>query len=248
MELSIIMPAYNAEKTISKSIRSIQNQTFTEWELIIVDDSSTDDTILVIREFLDDPRIVLLKNDSNIGAGPSRNRALDVCKGLYIAFCDSDDSWLENKAELQINFMRTNHIKISFTSYMKVGLNYSYIVEALPQVDYYKLLENNWIGCLTVMYEKRYFVRHRFPELRKRQDWGMWISMLRSGVKAYSISEPLAIYNVRSNSLSNSNRFSLVTITWRFYKTHLGFSGSISVLYLLRYLVIQLRLKFKLIG
>lgn len=243
--VSIIMPSYNSKGTIAASINSIKNQTYTNWELIIVDDNSTDSTVEIVNSFLVDERIVLKKSTTNGGAGRARNIGLDISKGRFIAFCDSDDCWKPDKLSKQLAFMKANNYAITFTSYLKKYLNNEVLILAKTRVDYRQLLQNNWLGCLTVMYDKNVFNAYRFPKVRKRQDWLMWLIMLEPGHVAHSLAEPLAIYNVRKGSLSNSGKFSLVRTTWFIYRKALSFSNLKAMLYTSQYLLIQIRLKIK---
>jgi len=243
--VSIIMPAYNSEGTIVASIDSVKNQTYTNWELIIVDDYSTDSTVEIVTSFLVDERIVLKKSTTNGGTGRARNIGLDISKGRFIAFCDSDDCWNPDKLSKQLAFMKANNYAITFTSYIKKYLNNEFLILAKTRVDYGKLIQNNWLGCLTVMYDKNIFNGHRFPEVRKRQDWLMWLTLLERGYVAHSLAEPLAIYNVRRGSLSNSGKFSLVRTTWFIYRQALSFSNLKAMLFTFQYLLIQIQLKIK---
>lgn len=243
--VSIIMPCYNSEDTIVASIDSIKRQTYTDWELIIVDDNSIDGTVELVNSFLLDERIVLKKSTTNVGAGRARNIGLDISKGRFVAFCDSDDCWDPEKLSKQLAFMKANNHAITFTSYIKKHLNNEVLIQAKSRVDYRKLLQNNWLGCLTVMYDKNVFNAYRFPEFRKRQDWLMWLTLLERGHIAHSLAEPLAIYNVRRGSLSNSRKFSLVRTTWFIYREVLSFSNLKAMLYTFQYLLIQIRLKIK---
>ena len=243
--VSIIMPCYNSEDTIVATIDSIKSQTYTNWELIIVDDYSTDGTVELVNSFLLDERIVLKKSTTNVGAGRARNIGLDISKGRFVAFCDSDDCWNPEKLSKQLAFMKANNHAITFTSYIKKYLNNEVLILAKSRVDYRKLLQNNWLGCLTVMYDKNVFNAYRFPEFRKRQDWLMWLTLLERGQIAHSLAEPLAIYNVRRGSLSNSSKFSLVRTTWFIYRKALSFSNLKAMFYTFQYLLIQIRLKIK---
>lgn len=243
--VSIIMPCYNSEATIDASIDSVKDQTYSNWELIVVDDNSTDGTTEVVNSFLVDERIILIKSTTNGGAGRARNIGLDICKGRFVAFCDSDDCWKPDKLSKQLGFMKANDHALTFTSYLKKGLNTEDLILAKASVDYRELLQNNWLGCLTVMYDKNIFDAYRFPEVRKRQDWLMWLTLLEGGHIAYSLADPLAIYNVRNGSLSNSGKFSLLRITWFIYRQALSFGILKALLYTCQYLLIQIRLKIK---
>lgn len=243
--VSVIMPAYNSSYTIKDSVVSIINQTYDNFELIIIDDCSNDNTVETVLNSFDDDRIIIERLNKNVGAGIARNEGIKMAKGRFIAFCDSDDCWNPEKLSKQLAFMKANNHAITFTSYIKKYLNNEVLILAKSRVDYRKLLQNNWLGCLTVMYDKNVFNAYRFPEFRKRQDWLMWLTLLERGHIAYSLAEPLAIYNVRRGSLSNSGKFSLVRTTWFIYRKALSFSNPKAMLYTFQYLLIQIRLKIK---
>jgi teichuronic acid biosynthesis glycosyltransferase TuaG len=242
--VSIIMPCFNSENTISDSIKSIQSQTYGNWELLIVDDNSSDNTAQVVQKFLADDRILLFKTQFNKGAGNARNFGLEKSTGDYVAFCDSDDTWMPEKLEKQMRFMISNGHKISFTSYIKKGPKSQILVRANNIITYSDQLMNNWLGCLTVVYEKKDFSDLRFPEIRKRQDWAMWLSLLQKGYNAYSISEPLAYYNVQPGSLTTSSKLSLVKYTWLVYKQCLMFSFIKSLRFTIRFVWRQIYIRY----
>ena len=219
--VSIIMPCYNDAAYISDSINSIISQTYQNWELIIVDDFSMDNSKEVIRNFMDkDSRVQLIESDSNIGSGPSRNKGIKASKGQYIAFLDSDDLWDDNKLDLQINFMKRNNIAFSFTSYrvMYGDKLSSTIIPIKDSVTYSDLLKINYIGCLTVVYDlkilnKKYFM----PDLKRQQDLGLWLSILRNGERAIGCNEVLATYRVDKQK-SMKNKFKAIYYRWKLFR------------------------------
>ncbi|TJY34755.1 glycosyltransferase family 2 protein [Pontimicrobium aquaticum] len=233
--VSIIMPSYNSEPYIAASITSVINQTYQDWELIIVDDASTDNSYNIISEFSKkDNRIKLIKQTQNLGAGAARNTAIKAAKGNYIAFLDSDDIWKPHKLEKQLEYMRSKAKAICFSSYELIneeGKPLNKIVEALPKLSYRKQLKCNYIGNLTGLYNAERLGKIYMPGIKKRQDWVMWLNAIKKGGKAIGIKESLAYYRVRKGSVS-SNKFALVTHNFNMYNKELGFGFFKSVKYL----------------
>ena len=238
--VSIITPSYNSEKYISETIQSVINQTYQNWELVIVDDASTDTTVKIIQEFIkQDNRIKLLQNKANKGAAFSRNRATKVAKGDYIAFLDADDLWIPKKLEKQINFMIKYDNAVCYSSYLHIdetGNPLKKRIVALPSLSYKKQLKNNYIGNLTGVYNARKLGKINAPNLRKRQDWAVWLEAIKRNKKpAIGLQEDLALYRVRKNSIS-AKKIGLVKYNYAFYNKHLGYSKIASGFYLLRFL------------
>ncbi|MCL4135656.1 UNVERIFIED_CONTAM: hypothetical protein GTU68_009286, partial [Idotea baltica] len=226
--VSIITPTYNSEAFISETIKSVVKQTYKNWELIIIDDFSTDNTLKTIQPFLNtNPKIILLKNIKNEGAAVSRNRGIEAASGNYIAFLDGDDLWKPNKLEIQIAFMKANNCDICFSSYEQIdetGKPLNKLIKALPKLSYTKYLKSNYIGNLTGIYNAEVLGKITSPNLRKRQDWLLWLAAIKkSGKLALGIQESLAYYRVRENSMS-SNKIELLKHNYWVYKKGLGFS------------------------
>ena len=219
--VSVITPTHNSSKYIIDTIISIKNQTLEEWELIVVDDCSTDSTIkLVEKEMELDSRIILMKNLSNLGAANSRNRGIRESKGRYIAFLDSDDLWVPDKLKNQVKFMQNNDIAFSFTSYEMIdeeGKKLNKEIKIPKTINYDQLLKNTIIGCLTVMLDKKKLKDIEMPNIRTRQDTALWLKILKTGEVAYGLDNCLAQYRKVSNSLS-SNKFKMAYKTWRMYR------------------------------
>lgn len=176
--VSIVTPSYNCEKYIGETIESIIAQTYPNWELLITDDVSTDKSTEIIRRYIEkDSRIKLLKLQVNSGAGVARNNSIKNAKGRFIAFCDSDDRWYPQKLERQLSFMQEKQCALSFTSYDICNENSELCgyVECLPILNIRKILRDNGIGCLTAMYDTKIIGKHFMPNMRKRQDWCLWI-------------------------------------------------------------------------
>lgn len=218
--ISIIMPAFNAEKFINKAIGSVVDQSFADWELIIVDDCSTDDTYLIMEKFAQaDARIKLLRLEGNAGAAVARNAGIQQARGHYIAFLDSDDSWLPHKLESQIEFIRCKQAAFVFSAYKKVDEEDNDLgTMGVPEkVAYHNLLKSCVIGCLTVMYDTHKLGKVKMPLINKRQDFGLWLKLLKKTDFAYGQNEVLAEYTVRKNSLS-SNKKSAASFQWKLYR------------------------------
>ncbi len=244
-KVSIITPSYNSSRFIKETIQSIKNQNFKDWELLITDDCSTDDTWLIIKELaVSDPRIKTFQLKQNSGAGIARNNSISHAQGRYIAFCDSDDQWLPEKLEKQVAFMQKKKCALSFTSYYVIDErnNIKGHVTAKPFLDYQTMLKNNYIGCLTAMYDTEKLGKIYMPDIRKRQDWALWLSILKKVDKAYGIKEYLAKYRKSNNSIS-ANKIDLIKYNWNIYHEAEGFSKTISNLLLIRFLFYHFRQK-----
>ena len=233
--VSIIIPSYNSEQFIAITIRSVINQTYKDWELIIVDDASADNTCNIVLDFCQkDKRIKLIKELKNCGTGVARNTAIKVAQGNYIAFLDSDDIWKPNKLEKQLAVMKSSKAAICFSSYELIneqGETLNKLVEALPKLSYQKQLKCNYIGNLTGIYNANMLGKIYMPEIKKRQDWIMWLSAIKKGGPALGIKESLAYYRVRKDSIS-SNKLNLITYNFNVYRKALGFGFIKSTRYL----------------
>ena len=212
--VSIIMPCYNSARYIDDAVNSVLAQIYENWELLICDDGSTDNSQEKINDWVRcDSRIKSVKNIYKKGASGARNSCLDVSNGRYIAFLDSDDRWKPTKLQAQLFQLQENGVYFSFSSYQCISeegelLN---VVMAPKKIGLDQLLFNNFIGCLTVVYDSHYFGKIKQPDIAKRNDYALWLKMFRKfpEVKAVSISEPLAEYRVNSYGLS-SNKFDAI--------------------------------------
>lgn len=221
MELvSIITPSYNCEKFIGKTILSVISQTYEKWEMIIVDDLSTDNTTSIVKEMIaKDSRIKLIIQKKNGGAAIARNVAIKNSTGRYIAFLDSDDLWFPDKLERQLEFMRLNNLALTYSSYKTIDENDNEIGQFItqPQISYKQILKSNIIGCLTAVYDTKITGKTYMPEIQKRQDYGLWLRLLKQDINAMGILEPLASYRIHANSLSK-NKFSAAKYQWKIYR------------------------------
>ncbi|MBD5274663.1 MAG: glycosyltransferase family 2 protein [Bacteroides sp.] len=231
--VSIITPSYNCSSYIGKTIESIQAQTYRNWELLITDDCSTDNSREVIQSYAEkDSRVKLLVLEKNSGAGVARNNSIEAAKGRYIAFCDSDDRWYPDKLEKQLAYMRAKDCAMSHTSYMTCDENdkITGIVICRKKETLKSMCKDDKMGFLTVIYDTKKVGRVFMPELRKRQDWALKLKVLNICGEAWGMKEPLAYYRKRSDSIS-SNKRSLVKYNIAVYNEVLGWSKIKSNLY-----------------
>lgn len=204
--VSIIMPSWNTAKFIGETIQSVKNQTYTNWELLIVDDCSTDNTDEIVASFKDD-RIRYFHNEKNSGAALTRNKALREAKGEWIAFLDSDDLWAPTKLEHQINFMKKNGYSLSFTEYEKIDEEskpLNIYVSGPEKVNKRKMYNYDYIGQLTMMYSAKIFGLIQIKDIKKNNDYAIRLQLYKqSGTCAYLLKENLAKYRVRKVSISH---------------------------------------------
>lgn len=237
--VSIVTPLHNSESYISETINSVISQTYEDWELIIVDDMSEDGSVKIVESFAkQDFRIKLIKLIENSGAAVARNTGIDAAKGRFIAFLDSDDLWEANKLEVQLAFMQNNYYPFSFTAYQRINeIGESLGIVGVPQtVTYRQMLKTSVIGCLTAMYDTAYFGKVYMPLIRKRQDYGLWLKLLKQTEFAYGIQQPLARYRIRRDSIS-SNKLNTSTYNWRLYRQVENLSFIASCYYFTHYAV-----------
>lgn len=203
--VSIIMPSYNTGKYIAETIKSVLAQSYKNWELIIVDDCSNDDTDEVLKPFLSDDRIRYLKNEKNSGAAFSRNRALKEAKGKWISFLDSDDLWLPNKLEKQLLFMKNNGYFFSYTNYEEIDINSEQTgvrITGPRKITKIGMFNYCWPGCLTVMYNVDKIGLIQIENIKKNNDYAMWLKACKKA-NCYLLNECLAQYRKgRAGSIS----------------------------------------------
>lgn len=217
--ISIITPSYNSSCFISNTINSVINQTYQNWEMIIIDDCSKDNSVELIREYVNqDSRIKLLQNHENRGAAETRNKGLKVAKGRFIAFLDSDDIWYMDKLQIQHSIMKKNNYPITFTSYDVVDEKGNKIrqINSLHSISYKDYLKNTIIGMSTSMINKNIVGEFSFYNIKTRQDTYLWITLLKKGFLAYGIDEVLATYTVRKESIS-ANKLKAARRVWFIY-------------------------------
>ena len=220
--VSIIMPTYNCAAFIEESVKSVLAQLYKNWELIIVDDCSTDNTKAILTPYLTKyPNIHYTYLENNSGPAVARSEALKQAKGDYIAFLDSDDLWLPNKLSLQIDFMKKNKAAFSATGYevIKEDGESKNIAFIPPQkTDYDKMLRLSCpIGNLTVMYDRRIIGNLQVPNIKKRNDFALWLQILHKTNVCYGMPDILAKYRLCSKSVSR-NKLKLFTYQWQLYR------------------------------
>ncbi len=215
--VSIIMPSYNTAQYISKSIQSVLMQTYKDWELIIIDDCSTDNTDEVVITFLSDKRIRYLKNEKNCGAAASRNRALREAKGKWIAFLDSDDLWMPDKLKRQIHFMEKNKYHFSYTNYVEIDTEdkrNGITVTGPKRITKTGFFNYCWPGCLTVMYDSEIVGIIQISDIKKNNDYAMWLKVCKKA-DCHLLNEELALYR-RGRTGSVSTQSIKTMIGWHY--------------------------------
>lgn len=234
--VSVIMPAYNSADFIAEAIASVRNQSYKNWELFVIDDVSTDNTCSIVKKIIRlEPRIRLLKNLNNEGAGVSRNKGIAAAKGNFIAFLDADDLWLPKKLEVQIKFMTENRMAMSFSSYHLISEDGEYLskgILAVSKLSFKKLVKANYVGNLTGMYDVTKTGKIYSPLLRKRQDWALWLSVLQKVEFSQGIQHPLACYRIRRNGISN-DKWALIKYNYQIYNRFLNFGIFKSSVYMI---------------
>ncbi|AWM13675.1 glycosyl transferase [Flavobacterium sediminis] len=223
--VSVITPTFNAEKFVAETIQSVLKQTHTHWELILVDDVSTDHTVSVLRSFAkQDTRIKVFQLAENSGPGVARNFAIQQAQGNYIAFLDADDLWKPEKLEKQLQFMEEEHLPMTFSFYEQIdeeGNSLQKEITAPLEVTYSKLFYCNWIGNLTGIYSVDFFGKIPIASIKKRQDWILWLTLVKKIGKVKPVPESLAYYRVRKNSVSSS-KVKLIKYNYTIYKDFHG--------------------------
>ena len=242
--VSIITPAYNCELYIGKAIESAQAQSYNDWEMIVVDDCSTDGTRDRVSSYAaGDSRIRLISLEKNSGAAVARTEAMRAAKGQYMAFLDSDDRWKAEKLELQIKFMKRGGHAFTCTSYETIDEEdapLGKVISSIPKTDYKRLLLDCPVGNSTVMYDVQVMGKFEVPNIRKRNDDALWLKMLKKEQYIWGMPDILAEYRIRSGSIS-SKKIDLIKYHWKLYREiehigvlrslfHIGYWGIIKTL------------------
>ena len=236
--VSIVMPAYNAAAFLERAIASVRTQTFVDWQLLVVDDCSTDSTWeLVQRLAADDPRIQPLRLPANAGVAAARNAGIAAASGTLVAFLDSDDWWHPRKLEMQVASMRSTGAKISYCSYRRVAEDGRFLSDVLPppRVSHVDMLKSNHIGNLTGMYDRSIGASVRFRRVG-HEDYVFWLELVRCAGAARRVEYdvPLAYYLVRNSSLSG-NKLRASGWQWRIYRDIEGLDVFSATRYMLHY-------------
>lgn len=219
--VSIIMPSYNTASFIAESIQTVLAQSYKDWELIIVDDCSPDNTDEVVRPFLTDERIKYLKNEKNSGAAVSRNRALREAKGKWIAFLDSDDLWMPDKLKKQVSFMEKNGYHFSYTNYAEIDTGdkrNGITVTGPKKITKTGFFNYCWPGCLTVMYDAEAVGSIQIADIKKNNDYAMWLKACQKA-DCYLLDEELALYRRgRAGSVSTHSIKTMIGWHYKLYR------------------------------
>lgn len=223
--VSVVMPAHNARRFIGAAIESVVAQTIDDWELIVVDDASTDGTADIVQAFAwGDSRIRYIRNQCNVGVASTRNRALEMARGRYVAFLDSDDLWMPGKLQAQVTFLDTTEGTVSYGSYRRIDEDGRFLryVQPPPTLDYRTMLRSNFIGNLTGIYRRAALADLRFERVG-HEDYLFWLRAIRRAgtADATPSDEPLAAYRVARGSRS-ANKFRAMAWQWIIYRKHLA--------------------------
>ena len=244
--VSIIMPAYNCEKFIEEAVNSVFKQTYDSWELIIIDDLSNDNTVAIIEKLSTrDNRIRFFRNEFNLGVSKTRNKGINMAKGDWIAFLDSDDIWSKEKLEKQIIFANNYKVNFIFTGSSFVNENsipYKGNLNIPNRVDYKQLLKHNIISCSSVLIKKVYMLKYRMERDDTHEDFGTWLRVLKEEPFAYGINEPLLIYRI-SNFSKSSNKIKSLIMAYKTYR-FIGINPLVTLYYLCWYIIMGLK-KYK---
>lgn len=223
--VSVITPMYNAQNWIEETIFSVQAQTYQEWEMIIMDDCSVDDSPEIVKKLQEkDKRIKYFRNEKNRGVATTRNRAIECATGRYIAFLDSDDRWFPNKLEMQIQTMQKKDAAFCFSACEVIDQKGERVnVRQVPErVSYRELLRGNVIPCLTVILDRKHIPEIMMPQI-PHEDYATWLKILKNGNVAYGVNEILASYREGGNTVS-SDKLKAMRWTWAIYRDYLGLS------------------------
>ena len=227
--LSVIMPMHNAERFVGQAIRSVLAQTVTDWELLIIDDASTDGSLAEVeRGSGGDPRIRLLTNPGPHGAGPARNVGIEAARGRYVAFLDSDDMWLATKLDKQLALLEVSGAPLVYSAYYKIDGDSTTeatdfepngrVVTAPSRLEYKHLLRQDYIGFLTAVYDTAVLGKRMLPDIVRRQDYALMLALLREGHVARGLAEPLALYRARRSGSLSSNKIVAAKYNWHIYR------------------------------
>ncbi len=222
--VSIITPVYNGEKDIDNTIESVINQTFKDFEMIIVDDMSTDNTANIVEKYQkNDNRIKYFLLEEKGGASAARNLAIKKASGKYIAFLDGDDLWYPEKLEKQINFMVKNNYFFTYTDYEYIdekGNKLNIVRKCPPKMSYHRMLLGDSVGCLTVIYDANEVGKISIPSLRKRNDYALWCVILKKIKYGYKYDEILSCYRKgeNNNSLSSGSKIRLLKYHYQVHR------------------------------
>lgn len=220
--VSVLTPAHNAQAVITRALRSVQAQSVTDWEMIVIDDGSDDGTVSLVQELaVQDPRLRLIRQDPQQGAAAARNAGLAQARGRYVAFLDADDAWAPDKLSQQLSVMAQQGAALSYSGFARVRAGTRHVVQVPPRVTRAQLLRGNCIGCSTAVYDRAVLGDMPMPQLRMRQDYALWLTVLGQVPYAVGVCAPLVDIHVTPGSLS-SNKWRAMQATWRMHHDHFG--------------------------
>ncbi len=236
--VSIITPAYNSAPWIRACIESVQAQTYTNWEqIVVIDSGTTDNTAEIVQEISDkDPRIKLYRITNGKGLALARNTAIQNARGQFVAFLDSDDIWISNKLTEQVQFMILNSLDMSCCGFRRVSDDLVTVgfLQLPPQnITYWKLLANNRMACLTVMIDQSKVGEFQFQEIY-HEDFLLWLSLLKKGFKCQGLQKDLARYRILKNSRS-ANKLKMIKVRWKILREYQKLNFIVSTFYLMLY-------------
>jgi teichuronic acid biosynthesis glycosyltransferase TuaG len=232
--VSVITPVWNAEATLAAAVASVRDQTMADWEMLLVDDGSTDGSpVLIAALAREDRRIRPLGLPGNQGVAAARNAGIRAARGRFLAFLDADDLWYPGKLSIQLGHMARERAALVFSAYRRVDAagRPLGIVQVPAQVTYGELLKGNVIGCSTAVYDSAHFGKVEMPPLRRRQDFGLWLALLARGGAAHGLPQVLADYRVRPGSLS-ADKLLAAAATWTLYREVAGLSRACAGYYM----------------
>lgn len=244
--VSIIVPVYDSEKFLTKTIDTVLSQSYNNWELIFVNDCSKDNGNKIIEEHMkNEKRIKLINLEKNSGAAVARNKGIEYSKGRYIAFLDADDLWKKDKLRKQLDFMSNNNYEFTFSDYEfadENGNKIGKIVSVPKEINYKQALKNTTIFTSTVIFDVEKLGKEliMMPNVRRGQDTATWWKVLKTGITAHGINESLAIYR-RSNNTLSSNKIKALKRTWNLYRNVENISLIKSIYYFLCYVFNAIR-------
>ncbi len=219
--VSVIMPCYNMESYVADSIASVQQQTYPHWELLIVDDASTDRTVEIVKTLAEqDEKIRFVVKPQHSGIADTRNQCIEMAQGRFLAFLDADDIWHPEKIETQLQYMLDNQVGFTYTTYDWIdedGHTLNKFINTIGNLDYKKYLRNTIIGCSTVMVDTNLVGKVSVPRFRTSEDTATWLDILKKGHLAYALNEPLVSYRIRRRSAS-SNKLKASADLWKVYR------------------------------
>ena len=241
--VSVVTPVWNAARTLAETVASVRAQSYGNWEMLVVDDGSTDGSRALAEALAaDDPRIQPLGWGETCGAAAARNAGIRAAAGRFIAFLDADDRWHPDKLARQLGYMVRADVPLTFTAYRRIDPEGRPIgsVAAPARLTHAELLKGNAIGCLTAVYDTAFFGKVEMPDLRRRQDFGLWLTLLRRIPAAHGLPEELADYRVRPGSLS-AGRLDALGANWRLLRDVERLSPPRAAFYLAHHVARSLR-------